>query len=277
LIHYCQKQELHLECPCKVCGDHQLQAIFQLVEKRQWTTDTKVQLNVYDPIKHKEVNGVKNKQDCCSTKCCPKQCDTTDSCSQPSSALQEEKSCCKGGSCSPKVSQTQTLFQKDETDTSTCCSDESACSKPCCANGVCSRKGNFPNKTDSNVKESNVRSTFICNAICCASEIPAINDILQPVDGIFQVRVNVPLKNVIVDHDFRIVSATDIEEILNNNSFGARIERDGGFSTDGTVGRSRLFVERICCASEIPAIKSIVEPMDGITGVMINVTTKMVR
>ena len=176
----------------------------------------------------------------------------------------------------PTKYQTDTTLLKDETDTATCCSDESACSKPCCASGVSSRKRNVPYKTDNNVKESNVRSTFICNAICCASEIPAINNILQPMNGIYQVRVNVPLKNVIVDHDHRVVSATDIETIVNNNSFGARIERDGGFSTDSTVGRSRLFVEKICCASEIPAIKSIVESMDGITCVMINVTTKMV-
>jgi copper chaperone CopZ len=279
LIHDCQKQELYLECPCRGCGDHQLQAIFELVEKRLWKNDMKVQLNVYDPIKRKQGVEVEDKQDCCSSKCCSElPCDNTDMCSKLIPTVKKGKSCCTDSGCSFKASPT-VATSKDETDTATCCSDESECSKPCCASGVCSRsqsKRNGPYKTDSNVKDSNVRSTFICNAICCASEIPAISNILQPVDGVFQVRVNVPLKNVIVDHDHRVISAADIETILNNNSFGARIERDGGFSENGTVGRSRMFVENICCASEIPAIKSIIEPMDGITGVMINVTTKMV-
>jgi hypothetical protein len=90
--------------------------------------------------------------------------------------------------------------------------------------------------------------------------------------------VNVPLMNVIIDHDCLKISATEIERILNVNSFGAKVERDGGQAmNEKSVGRSRFFVEKICCASEIPAIRSIVEPIDGVSGILINVTTKMVR
>ena len=34
---------------------------------------------------------------------------------------------------------------------------------------------------------------------------------------------------------------------------------------------------KICCASEIPAINDIIEPMECVSKVSINVTTKMVR
>jgi hypothetical protein len=47
--------------------------------------------------------------------------------------------------------------------------------------------------------------------------------------------------------------------------------------TKTTSGRSSFYVAKICCASEIPAINSIVNPMDGTRKVSINVTTKMVR
>ncbi len=69
-----------------------------------------------------------------------------------------------------------------------------------------------------------------------------------------------------------------IVEILNENAFGARIEHDGAFSNNSLneKGRSRFFVDRICCASEIPAILSILEPMVGVTCVRVNVTTKTV-
>jgi hypothetical protein len=47
--------------------------------------------------------------------------------------------------------------------------------------------------------------------------------------------------------------------------------------TTTTSGRSSFYVAKICCASEIPAIHSIVNPMNGTGKVSINVTTKMVR
>jgi len=42
------------------------------------------------------------------------------------------------------------------------------------------------------------------------------------------------------------------------------------------TGRSQFLVDNICCSSEVPHIKNIVEPMEGVFGVSINVTTKIV-
>lgn len=43
-----------------------------------------------------------------------------------------------------------------------------------------------------------------------------------------------------------------------------------------SIGRSQFHVQKICCSAEIPQINHILKPMEGVTNVAINVTTKMV-
>jgi ribosomal protein L32/copper chaperone CopZ len=136
------------------------------------------------------------------------------------------------------------------------------------------------------VDKKTVRSTLACSRICCAAETPMISAITDKLVGVHKVMINVPLKQVIVDHFPLQISAEDIAAALNKNHFGASIKRDGGASVMTptaadmaalpTKGRSHFFVQHICCASEIPAINSIVEPMQGVSAVSINVTTKTV-
>lgn len=130
-----------------------------------------------------------------------------------------------------------------------------------------------------------VRSTLACTRICCAAETPVIGAIMDKLDGVEKVIINVPLKQVTVDHFPMQISAKDITAELNKNHFSASIKRDGGASlpptaanvaTVPTKGRSQFFVQHICCASEIPAINKIVEPIQGVSAVSINVTTKTV-
>eukprot|EP00566_Odontella_aurita_P003386 CAMPEP_0113583338 /NCGR_PEP_ID=MMETSP0015_2-20120614/32457_1 /TAXON_ID=2838 /ORGANISM="Odontella" /LENGTH=1507 /DNA_ID=CAMNT_0000488195 /DNA_START=371 /DNA_END=4894 /DNA_ORIENTATION=- /assembly_acc=CAM_ASM_000160 len=133
---------------------------------------------------------------------------------------------------------------------------------------------------------ASVRSRFYVEKICCASEIPAINAIVEPLPGVAKVLINTTTKVVYVDHDPSETTARDIEAALNKDSFGAQLKSDGAtaagvigaVSPDGAprVGRSQFLVEGICCASEIPAIKSIVEPIEGVKSMSINVTTKTV-
>lgn len=138
---------------------------------------------------------------------------------------------------------------------------------------------------ESNLKANKeVRSTLTCSRICCASEIPMITSVLEKVAGVNKIMVNVPLKQVIVDHNADTVTATELEAVLNKNHFGAAVKRDGAANAAKKVaaaavpskGRSHFFVAHICCASEIPAINTIVEPMRGVSSVSINVTTKTV-
>merc|ERR1712238_75973 len=123
-----------------------------------------------------------------------------------------------------------------------------------------------------------VRSNFTCKGICCASEVPQILEILNHYAGVETVSVNVPLKKVIVEHNCKVISAAQIAKILTDESFETTIESDGGSSTSvaGVEGRSKFHVSQICCASEIPQIRSALEPLDGVKGLMINVATKMV-
>jgi copper chaperone CopZ len=123
-----------------------------------------------------------------------------------------------------------------------------------------------------------VRSTFTCKGICCSSEVPTILEILNPFEGVVLVKVNVPVRKVIVDHDCKFISASQIAKILTEESFETMIESDGGSSTKvaGVEGRSKFHVSQICCASEIPQIRSALEPLQGVKGLMVNVATKMV-
>jgi copper chaperone CopZ len=206
-------------------------------------------------------NDAKKSDQCRSKGCCKAVLNKLD-------LVQETKSCCANKNDSwPTV---------DDIETATCCSDEEACPHPCCATGVC--LANTMARGGDAGSDGVVRSTFFCSKICCASEIPSINSVLTSVEGISRVLVNVPLRKVIVDHYCSVVPADRIETILNDNAFGARIERDGAASKGNRneMGRSRFFVDKICCASEIPAIRTIVEPLVGVTSVRVNVTTKTV-
>lgn len=184
------------------------------------------------------------------------------------------KPCCAGGTCTAAAPLPPP-----------CCVD-GVCTKAktlnCCASGKCTAStfmppellDPLPTTTDSNT----VRSTIVCTQICCSSEIPGINRIMESLDGVNKTMINVPLKQVTIDHDHTVITAKDIENALNKGRFGATIKRDGGANVAKSgVGRSHFHVQKICCASEIPAINKILEPIDGVSNVAINVTTKFVR
>jgi copper chaperone CopZ len=92
---------------------------------------------------------------------------------------------------------------------------------------------------------------------------------------------------VYVDHDPMVTSAAAIQDALNAEQFGAHLKKDGGLllkqaatatttAPEQRMGRSQFHVLGICCASEIPAVRSIVEPLEGVKKVAVNVTTKIV-
>jgi copper chaperone CopZ len=204
----------------------------------------------------------KKKPSCC-VKEEPPACCSSGTCSK-STELQSKSSCCSTGTCSSSTSK--------KPERSSCCTEGSCADLPCCSDADELEPG--MGSTNKNL----ARSTFVCAGICCSSEVPMIDSVLKPVTGIEKIMVNVPLKNVIIDHDPDLVSAADIINILEKNHFGATIKRDGGLSfKHSSRRRSRFFVDKICCASEIPAIRAIVSPLDGVSNVMINVTTKTVR
>ena len=75
-----------------------------------------------------------------------------------------------------------------------------------------------------------VRSTIECTEICCAYEIHMIEDVLKTVEGIEKIMINTTFKRVTIDHDVTVVTASELAQMLNDNSFGATIVFDGGIS-----------------------------------------------
>ncbi len=160
--------------------------------------------------------------------------------------------------------------------------------KGCCSSGTCSAKKKYDCDEDCDDDHSaflapaepsstgtSGRSSLHVAGICCASEVPPIKSIIEPMAGVSKVSVNVTAKIVYVEHDFTTTSASAIVQELNKAKFDATIRKDASQETKSTC-RSTFFVENICCASEIPPIKSIIEPLKGVSKVSINVTNKIV-
>ena len=130
-------------------------------------------------------------------------------------------------------------------------------------------------KMDPSVDSSIVRSTILCKGICCSSEVPELMEILTPVNGIAEVKVNVPLKQILIDHDVGVISATKIVDILEEELFPSTVERDGGATLPNVV-RSTFETKGICCSSEVPFILEILNPQQGIVEVKVVVPVKQV-
>lgn len=128
---------------------------------------------------------------------------------------------------------------------------------------------------DPSVAQTTVRSTLHCTGICCSSEVPELLEILQPLTGVSEVKVNVPLKQIIVDHDCRVISATQIAKLLELELFPSTIERDGGASLPSCV-RSTFTVGGLCCSSEVPILVSVLQPYEGVSDIKFNVPAKQI-
>jgi copper chaperone CopZ len=56
----------------------------------------------------------------------------------------------------------------------------------------------------SEIPPENVETKLLVKGVCCASEIPLVKKILGIVEGVGEVDVNVPLRQVNVTHDIRV-------------------------------------------------------------------------
>lgn len=258
LVHDQTTGDLTLEHPCDNCGDNDLHGQFNLVGKRRLQgSDTQLHFfevapspfhildhlsSLFDPNAARVMAARPGRDDGHDRGHVHHGHGHSHDDAKPAPGSPKKKSCCDGGTCSDETALLDDFAEFDSVDGKT------------------------------------VRSTFICTDICCASEIPMINEVLEPMPGVEKVLINVPIKMVIVDHDASVVTAKDVEEVLNKNRFNAKIKHGGAAiqAAGSTSGRSQFFVHKICCASEIPAINSIVSPIDGVTKVAINVTNKMV-
>lgn len=87
------------------------------------------------------------------------------------------------------------------------------------------------------------RSTFLVSGICCAAEIPAINQILEPLKGVQKVSINVPNKMVYVEHEFDLIAAKDIKAALDQERFFSKVEKDAQAEALSTTEFMSKYVE----------------------------------
>jgi cation transport ATPase len=134
---------------------------------------------------------------------------------------------------------------------------------------------NSPNRT-------NGKSTIHVSNICCASEVPPITETCESLIGVTKVTVNVTNKLVYVYHDYKSLPAISIVDALNYAGFGATLKKDARPkilpppSDNKTIGKSSFAIANMCCASEVPPIMQILEPLPGVSSVKCNVTAKLV-
>ncbi len=205
--------------------------------------------------------------ECCSVKevSIKKSCCTKLHKEEPYSSVDEnekvsKKSCCSKG---------------NEGDKDRVKAEEHVGSHSCCAN---EKSPLLNNQHDNGI----INSSILVQEICCASEIPLIKDVLNPLLGLSEIKVNTTTKIVHVKHDQHQLSAMEIVDALNDAKFGAKLKIDGAVSIKKNITsysetvQSKIFVKEICCASEIPLINDIVLPISGVSNVKVNTTTKMV-
>ncbi|ONK69494.1 uncharacterized protein A4U43_C05F23530 [Asparagus officinalis] len=78
------------------------------------------------------------------------------------------------------------------------------------------------------------KSYFDVLGICCPSEVPLIEKILKPIDGVYKVSVIVPSRTVIVEHDPHLISQFQIVKALNQARLEATIR---AYGTDKVINK----------------------------------------
>ena len=289
LVHNSNNGNLMLEHDCGDCGDHDVHGTLELVSKREWNRNHPSNPNP-NSSSNSNPNSVARTRTRMHFYTIPKTPLRLLDLLADFFAMDEDKASILRNAfppCPKRVSRRP------------CCPPP-----PCCTEGTCST-GTGESDVDVEQLEAGVeqavagsgagtgtvrtsgKSSFFVSGICCASEIPAINSILEPLNGVDKVTINVTNKTVYVYHQFELMSAHGIKAVLDAEKFDARITKDAGAEAAAkqsrnvtlaltTSGKSSFFVSGICCASEIPAINSILEPLNGVDKVTINVTNKTV-
>jgi copper chaperone CopZ len=96
------------------------------------------------------------------------------------------------------------------------------------------------------------RSQLYVQNICCASEIPAVEKILLPLEGVVSVSINTTTKTVYVDHDTNQVSATDLCDALNRGRFGAQVRHDAATTIQSSSARTTFVKSTFTWIDEEP-------------------------
>ena len=80
------------------------------------------------------------------------------------------------------------------------------------------------------------RSHITAQGICCASEIPMVQSVLLPIEGVVSVKVSPATKALYVDHDINIVSASELCHALDEGGFVSTLITDAALEITQQIG-----------------------------------------
>lgn len=100
------------------------------------------------------------------------------------------------------------------------------------------------------------KSYFDVVGLCCSSEVPLIENILKPLQGIKEVSVIVPSRTVIVVHDTLVISQLQIGNLLSLSLWSYHIIYIVAFHIHDVTSLIRSVFITWCCVDDIKLISS---------------------
>ena len=127
-------------------------------------------------------------------------------------------------------------------------------------------------------------SQFIIHNMVDESQFLAICSLIRPVEGVNEIYHNVSKRKVSIDHDaFTAPASFILAKLKTEGGYEAELIYDAGSTIVNTANPSGickssiLVKEGLCCNSEVPALKNILENIEGVKRVSgINITTRII-
>uniref|UniRef100_A0A7S1V5S7 HMA domain-containing protein n=1 Tax=Grammatophora oceanica TaxID=210454 RepID=A0A7S1V5S7_9STRA len=122
------------------------------------------------------------------------------------------------------------------------------------------------------------RSQFHVQGICCTSECPTIQSIVEQLPSVSKIQINITTKNVYVEYDPHVVSAMEIAHSLTKQGFKSRILKDGAVPKQKApeVGRTTLHMTKALVPNDIPKIQQRLACVQGVKRVGVNLVESVV-
>mmetsp|Transcript_10448 Transcript_10448/g.19542 ORF Transcript_10448/g.19542 Transcript_10448/m.19542 type:complete len:1047 (-) Transcript_10448:3537-6677(-) len=107
------------------------------------------------------------------------------------------------------------------------------------------------------------------DGMCCAKEAELAKRELEPLNGVYSVCAQVPIKRLVVSHN-ELVSPTTLIAVLNTHGLDAWV------LGKGVEKRTEFHVGAMCCGKEAGILHQILEPLEGVYSISPDVPLKKV-
>ena len=130
-----------------------------------------------------------------------------------------------------------------------------------------------------------VRSTFLVQGICCATEVPMVRKILKPLPGVASLQINIAARRIYVQHDAKALGAPEIANRLTSQGFTATVVKNGAdlrqgqdaaLHFDAGVGRTTLHCQGTLHPQDVVAIHRKLAIVPGVKRIGVNVPESVI-